>query len=92
MEIDLSGEIAKKNINIFEYWISYYERTFEQGKKITIVDGILSYYFLLKSRFIKNNLDIQISLLYSIILFSYIAYTNIGGYYAIIINILFVCS
>lgn len=92
LEIDLSGEIAKKNINIFEYGISYYERTFEQGKKITIVDGILSYYFLFKSRFIKNNLDIQISLLYSIILFSYITYTNIGGYYAIIINIFFVCS
>lgn len=92
LEIDMSSEIAKKNINIFEYGISYYERTIEQGKKITYIDGILSYYFLFKSRFIKNNIDTQISLLYAVILFTYITYLNMEGFFEQIVSIFLVFS
>lgn len=71
LEIVMSSEIAKRNVNIFEYGISYYERSFEQGKKITFYDGLKSYYFLFKERFIQNNIETQISLIYSFLLMSY---------------------
>jgi len=71
LEIVLSSEIAKRKINIFEYGISYYERSFEQGKKITIIDGIKSYYFLFNERFIQNDLITRISLIYSFLFMSY---------------------
>ncbi len=71
LEIVMSSEIAKRKINIFEYGISYYERSFEQGKKITLVDGLKSYYFLFKERFIQNDLATRISLIYSFLFMSY---------------------
>jgi len=71
LEIVMSSEIAKRNINIFEYGISYYERSFEQGKKITYIDGLKSYYFFFKERFIENDLATQISLLYSFLFMTY---------------------
>ena len=71
LEIVISSEIAKRKINIFEYGISYYERSFEQGKKITIIDGLKSYYFLFRERFIQNDLQTRISLIYSFLFMSY---------------------
>ena len=71
LEIVMSSEIAKRNINIFEYGISYYERSFEQGKKITIIDGFKSYYFLFRERFIQNDIQTQISLIYSLSFMGY---------------------
>ena len=71
LEIVMSSEIAKRDINIFEYGISYYERTIEQGKKITFIDGIISYYFLFRERFLKNDLPTQISILYSFLFMTY---------------------
>ena len=71
LEIVISSEIAKRNINIYEYGISYYERSIEQGKKITFIDGLKSYYFLFKERFIENNIETQISLIYSFIFMTY---------------------
>ena len=44
LEIDMSSQIAKRNYNIYEYGISYVERSKSQGKKITFIDGLLSYY------------------------------------------------
>ena len=76
LEIVMSSEIAKKNINIFEYGISYYERSIQEGKKITMIDGFKSYYFLFRERFIKNELSTQISLIYS---FSFMTYA--GSYF-----------
>ncbi len=79
LEIVMSSEIAKKNINIFEYGISYYERSFDQGKKITIIDGFKSYYFLFRERFIQNDIQTQISLLYSFIFMGYVGtYFGLG--------------
>ena len=71
LEIVMSSEIAKKDINIFEYGISYYERSIEQGKKITLLDGLKSYYYFFKQRFIENDLETQISLVYSFIFMTY---------------------
>ena len=61
LEIDMSSQIAKKNYNIYEYGISYVERTKSQGKKITFLDGLLSYYFLFKTRFLQNDAATSIS-------------------------------
>ena len=72
LEIVMSSEIAKRNINIFEYGISYYERSVEQGKKITFLDGTMSYYFLFSERFLKNNIQTQISILYSFMFMTYV--------------------
>ncbi len=72
LEIVMSSEITKKEINIYEYGISYLERTVEQGKKITFIDGIKSYYFLFRERFIKNDIFTKISLLYSLLFMAYV--------------------
>ena len=71
LEIDMSSQIAKKNYNIHEYGISYVERTKSQGKKITFVDGLLSYYFLFKTRFLQNDAATSISILYSLCFMTY---------------------
>ena len=75
-EIDISSQISSKKINIYEIGISYVERSFEEGKKITIIDGILSYYFLFKARFLQNDKYTQVSMLYSLS-----AMTFIGTYF-----------
>ena len=71
LEIDMSSQIAKKNYNIYEYGISYVERTSSEGKKITFVDGLLSYYFLFKTRFLQNDAATSISILYSLCFMTY---------------------
>ena len=43
------------NENILEIPISYYGRTYEDGKKIKFVDGIIAIFALLKYRFFDNN-------------------------------------
>ena len=47
-EIDLSSQLAKNNFIIKEVGISYLGRTKKEGKKITFIDGIMSYYYLFK--------------------------------------------
>ena len=71
LEIDMSSQIAKKNYNIYEYGISYVERTKSQGKKITFLDGLLSYYFLFQTRFLQNDAATSISILYSLCFMTY---------------------
>ena len=79
LEIDISTQISKKNVNIYESGISYIERTVEEGKKITIIDGFLSYYFLFRARFLQNDLQTQTSLIYSLIMMTYIgSYFGMG--------------
>ncbi len=71
-EIDISSQISSKEINIYETGISYIERSFEEGKKITIIDGMLSYYFLFKARFLQNDKYTQVSMLYSLTIMTFI--------------------
>lgn len=78
-EIDISSQISKKNVNIYETGISYIERTFEEGKKITVIDGLLSYIFLFRARFLQNDPYITISMLYSFFMMTYIgSYFGMG--------------
>ena len=71
LEVDMSSQLAKKELKIFEYGISYVERTYEEGKKITFLDGLLTYYYLFKTRFLQNNLHTSISIAYSFLFMTY---------------------
>ncbi len=71
LEIDINSQIAKKNINIFEYGVSYIERSKFDGKKITIKDGFLAYYYLFVARFIQNDYATNVSVLYSFLFMIY---------------------
>jgi hypothetical protein len=46
-EIEVTAKIAKLNCKVYEVPISYYGRTYEEGKKINMMDGIhaLGYIF-----------------------------------------------
>ncbi len=89
LEININTQIAKKNIYIYEYGIGYIERSKEDGKKITLIDGLLSYYHLFISRFIQNDFSTNLSIFYS-----FIAMTFIGTFFGmglgkILITIIF---
>ena len=71
-EIDIATQIVKNNFDIFEYGISYFARTFAEGKKITWVDGLKSYFYLFKTRFIDNDISTQFSILFSMIYMIYV--------------------
>ncbi len=71
-EIDLATQIVKNNYDIFEYGISYFARTADEGKKITWIDGLKSYYYLFRTRFIDNSISTQFSIFFSVIYMTYI--------------------
>ena len=64
-EIDIASQIARNNHDIYEYGISYFARSKSEGKKITWVDGLKSYPYLFKTRFMQNDWSTIISLFYS---------------------------
>ena len=76
LEIDLASQIIKNNYYIYEVGVSYFSRTVSAGKKITWLDGIKSYYYLFKVRFLDNPLSTLISILISSI---YMAF--VGSYF-----------
>ena len=47
-EPEITAKIAKKNLRIYEVGISYYGRTYSEGKKITWKDGIRAIYCIIK--------------------------------------------
>ena len=47
-EIEVTAKIAKLKCRIFEVPISYYGRTYEEGKKIGFKDGIAAIGYVLK--------------------------------------------
>tara|TARA_B100000989_G_scaffold232658_1_gene179459 strand:+ start:1495 stop:2526 length:1032 start_codon:yes stop_codon:yes gene_type:complete len=71
IEIDLASQIVRNNFFIYEYGVSYYFRTKEQGKKINWIDGLKSFYYLFKVRFVDNTWDVNISIIYSVSYMSY---------------------
>ena len=88
IEIDIASQIAKNQFQIYEYGISYFSRTILEGKKITWIDGILSYFYLFKTRFIDNDISILLSIIYSIIYMVFVAtYFGMGIGKSIIIFI-----
>ena len=91
-EIDLATQIAKTNKKIYQYGISYIGRTVSEGKKITWIDGLLSYYYFFKTRFIDNDIAILISIIFSSIYMGYIGSHFGMGSGKIIVIILFFIS
>ena len=64
-EIDIASQIARKKIDIYEYGISYFARSKLEGKKITWVDGVKSYFYLFKTRFLQNDFSTITSIIFS---------------------------
>ena len=47
-EAEITAKISRKNYKIYEVGISYYGRTYIEGKKITWIDGIKAIYCIIK--------------------------------------------
>jgi len=47
-EIEVTAKVAKLKCAIYEVPISYYGRTYEEGKKITAWDGVAAMYYILR--------------------------------------------
>ena len=65
IEIDLASQIVRNNFFIYEFGVSYFFRSKSQGKKITWIDGLKSFYYLIKVRFFDNNISTNLSIIYS---------------------------
>jgi len=50
-EPEITVKLAKKGCRFYEVPISYYGRTYEEGKKITWKDGVAALYFMIRFRF-----------------------------------------
>ncbi len=50
-EPEFTAKVAKRKFRIFEVPISYYGRTYKQGKKITWRDGLAAFYWIFRYRF-----------------------------------------
>jgi glycosyltransferase involved in cell wall biosynthesis len=53
IEPEITAKICKRKLRIYELPISYYGRTFEEGKKITWRDGFRAIWVLLRVRFTR---------------------------------------
>ena len=53
IEPELTIKFAKKKLKIFEVGISYTGRSYEEGKKITILDFFIAVYCIFKYRLIN---------------------------------------
>lgn len=51
-EIEVTAKIAKLGVAIYEVPISYYGRTYEQGKKIGMKDGIWALWYIFRFNFL----------------------------------------
>ena len=49
-EPEITAKLAKKKLKFFEVGISYNARTYEEGKKIRAIDGLIAMLTLLKFR------------------------------------------
>ena len=47
-EIEVTAKVAKLGVRIFEVPISYYGRTYEEGKKIGMIDGLHAFWYVFK--------------------------------------------
>lgn len=50
-EIEVTAKVAKLGCAIYETPISYYGRTYEEGKKVTAWDGVLAAYYIFRYNF-----------------------------------------
>lgn len=47
-EIEVTAKVAKLNCALYEVPISYYGRTYDEGKKITYLDGVAAFYYIIR--------------------------------------------
>lgn len=52
IEPEITAKILKKKLRVYEMPISYYGRTYEEGKKITWKDGFAALWTIIKYRFV----------------------------------------
>lgn len=50
IEPEITGEICRRKLRVYEMPISYYGRTYEEGKNITWKDGFRAVYVLVRTR------------------------------------------
>jgi hypothetical protein len=50
-EPEITIKLAKKRCRFYEVPISYYGRTYEEGKKITWKDGVAALYYMIRFKF-----------------------------------------
>ncbi len=72
IEIDLASQIVRNNFFIYEFGVSYFFRSKAQGKKISWVDGLKSFYYLIKVRFFDNSASTNLSIIYSSIYMGFV--------------------
>ena len=72
IEIDLASQIVRNNFFIYEFGVSYFFRSKAQGKKITWIDGLKSFYYLVKVRFFDNSTSTNLSILYSSVYMAFV--------------------
>ena len=53
IEIEITMKLAKKKLKFYEVGISYNGRTFEEGKKIKTIDGLIALYKIFYYKLIK---------------------------------------
>jgi glycosyltransferase involved in cell wall biosynthesis len=51
-EPEITIKLAKKRCRFYEVPISYYGRTYDEGKKITWKDGVAALYYMIRFRFV----------------------------------------
>ena len=51
IEPEITGKVCKRQLKIYELPITYYGRSYEEGKKITWRDGFRAVWVLLRVRF-----------------------------------------
>ena len=72
IEIDIASQIVRNNFFIYEFGVSYFFRSKAQGKKISWVDGLKSFYYLIKVRFFDNSASTNLSIIYSSIYMTFV--------------------
>lgn len=53
-EIEVTAKVAKLNCRLYEVPISYYGRTYEEGKKIGTIDGLAALWYIVKFNLLCN--------------------------------------
>jgi glycosyltransferase involved in cell wall biosynthesis len=53
-EIEVTAKIAKLKCAVYEVPISYYGRTYEEGKKIGMIDGVAALWYVVKFNLLTN--------------------------------------
>ena len=75
-EPEVTAKIAAKRIRLYEMGVSYYGRTYEEGKKIGARDGFRALYCIIKYNF--NSAPIYLQLLVYTLIGGVAAFFNLG--------------